>query len=232
MENVVNDLVSDIENKLKIKDKRIMHYRSNEKILLVGEGDFSFATCLANAFGDASNLFATSLDSYRMFRLCQVIERYANAKRNIEVLKEKGCVVLHEVDAHTMSRHAILRQHCFDVIVFNFPHADLVYREHDQFQIELHRDLVRGFLKNAYELVSYEGQIHITHKTAYPFDRWNIRELAKEARMEYVVETEFNEWDYYPGYCNKKGEGHGIKCDESFPVGACSTFIISIISVM
>ncbi|XP_074293905.1 uncharacterized protein At4g26485-like [Silene latifolia] len=166
----IDDILSRMVGMIRLADEKIeiekrIPYKSSQKILLVGEGDFSFATCLANVFGNASNLFATSLDSYS-----EVIER-------------------------------------------------------------LHRDLVRGFLKNAYELVSYKGQIHITHKTAYPFDRWNIRELAKEARMEYVVETEFNKWDY-PGYCNKRGEGHGIRCDESFPVGACSTFVISIVTLV
>ena len=41
----------------------IKHYSSSHRILLVGEGDFSFSTCLASAFGWASNMVATSLDS-------------------------------------------------------------------------------------------------------------------------------------------------------------------------
>ncbi|KAJ1381367.1 hypothetical protein SESBI_45187 [Sesbania bispinosa] len=41
----------------------IMHYGSSHKILLVGEGDFSFSLCLARAFGTARNMVATSLDS-------------------------------------------------------------------------------------------------------------------------------------------------------------------------
>lgn len=47
-------------------ERRIKHYSSNHKILLVGEGDFSFSKCLANAFGSASNITATSLDSEGM----------------------------------------------------------------------------------------------------------------------------------------------------------------------
>lgn len=45
------------------QEKSIKHYSSNQKILLVGEGDFSFAACLATAFGSAENMVATSLDS-------------------------------------------------------------------------------------------------------------------------------------------------------------------------
>lgn len=46
------------------EEKRLMCYSSFHQILLVGEGDFSFALCLANAFGSASNIVASSLDSY------------------------------------------------------------------------------------------------------------------------------------------------------------------------
>lgn len=39
------------------------HYSSSHKILLVGEGDFSFAACLAKRFDTAVNMIATSFDS-------------------------------------------------------------------------------------------------------------------------------------------------------------------------
>ena len=45
-------------------EKWIKHYSNKQKILLVGEGDFSFAACLAKAFeNDTSNIIATSRDS-------------------------------------------------------------------------------------------------------------------------------------------------------------------------
>jgi len=46
-----------------MEEKNIKHYSSYQKILLVGEGDFSFSLSLANTFGSASNMVATSLDS-------------------------------------------------------------------------------------------------------------------------------------------------------------------------
>ena len=44
-------------------ERWIRHYCSSHKMLLVGEGDFSFSACLAVAFGSARNMVATSLDS-------------------------------------------------------------------------------------------------------------------------------------------------------------------------
>uniref|UniRef100_A0A803LQD3 25S rRNA (uridine-N(3))-methyltransferase BMT5-like domain-containing protein n=1 Tax=Chenopodium quinoa TaxID=63459 RepID=A0A803LQD3_CHEQI len=87
----------------------------------------------------------------------------------------------------------------------------------------LHQQLVVGFLKSAYKLLAINGEIHITHKTSQPFDRWNIKELATEAGLHLVDEVCFDKRDY-PGYHNKKGEGHGIRCNKTFPVGVCSTF--------
>ncbi|KAG6601905.1 hypothetical protein SDJN03_07138, partial [Cucurbita argyrosperma subsp. sororia] len=68
-----------------VSEKTIMHYKSSHTILLVGEGDFSFSACLAKAFGSATNMVATSLDSN-------------------EALGLLGGTVLHEVDATAMSR--------------------------------------------------------------------------------------------------------------------------------
>ncbi|KAG5546758.1 hypothetical protein RHGRI_018812 [Rhododendron griersonianum] len=48
---------------LVIEERWIKHYSSFQKILLVGEGDFSFSASLAMAFGSAHNIVATSLNT-------------------------------------------------------------------------------------------------------------------------------------------------------------------------
>ncbi|XP_021745099.1 uncharacterized protein At4g26485-like [Chenopodium quinoa] len=200
------------------KEKWIQHYSSRHRILLVGEGDFSFAACLATAFGNATSMIATSLDSQDM-----LVNKYADANSNLDLLKEKGCVLLHRVDALTMSEHPVLQKQVFDRIVFNFPHTLLLLREHYAAQIKLHQELVVGFFKSAYKMVAENGEVHVTHKTAHPFDQWNIEELASEAGLYLVDEVSFYQWNY-PGYHNKRGDGHVCRCDASFPIGACSTF--------
>ncbi|XP_057520671.1 uncharacterized protein At4g26485-like [Amaranthus tricolor] len=106
-------------------EKWIKHYSSKQKILLIGEGDFSFALSLATAFGNATNIVATSIDSPDMLQM-----RYAKAKSNLDLLEAYGCNLVYGVDAHTMHKHRALQNQTFDRIVFNFPHAELFLREH------------------------------------------------------------------------------------------------------
>ncbi|KAK7365002.1 hypothetical protein VNO80_13752 [Phaseolus coccineus] len=188
-------------------EKRIAYYRSSHEILLVGEGDFSFSLCLARAFGTAKNMVATSLDSRASLR-----KKYGSALRNLRELEGLGCTILLE--------HPFLKHRHYDRIIFNFPHAGFTYRETDDCQIQLHRRLVSGFLSNAKFMLNKGGEIHITHKTAHPFSKWNIKRLAKRQNLLLVGEEEFYR-DHYPGYTNKRGDGRN--CDESFPIGECST---------
>ncbi|XP_057725595.1 uncharacterized protein At4g26485-like [Arachis stenosperma] len=202
-----------------MKVKRIKHYKSCHQILLVGEGDFSFALSLATAFGSASNIVATSLDSKE-----SLVRNYSRASKNLDELKNLGCTLVHEVDGHIMNHHPLLKNKLFDRIVFNFPHAGFHGREHEWLQIMLHQEVVSGFLKSARKMLKEDGEVHVTHKTAYPFCNWEIVKLAKKAELSLVEEVPFEIFDY-PGYINKRG--HGDRCDRSFPVGQCSTFKFS-----
>ncbi|XP_020583913.1 uncharacterized protein LOC110027002, partial [Phalaenopsis equestris] len=87
--------------------------------------------------------------------------------------------------------------------------------------VRLHRQLVRGFFKNASRMLWAYGEIHVSHKTAGPFSHWNLEELAAESSLLLLECANFSIEDY-PGYNNKRGDGP--RSDQSFPLGKCSTF--------
>ncbi|XP_058725457.1 uncharacterized protein At4g26485-like [Vicia villosa] len=203
-----------------MEEKRIMHYRSSHRILIVGEGDFSFSLSLARAFGSAVNMVATSLDDRE-----SLVLQYGSASSNLRELEVLGCTIFHNVDVHNMTQHHYLNNKSFNRIIFNFPHAGFDYRESTDIQIMLHKRLVSGFLKSAkYMLSIFGGEIHVSHKTTYPFSTWDIKGLAENERLIFIEEVDFLQ-SYYPGYSNKRGSGS--QCDQSFPIRKSSTFKFS-----
>ncbi|KAK9049055.1 hypothetical protein SSX86_031978 [Deinandra increscens subsp. villosa] len=192
------------------------HYSSDDQILLVGEGDFSFSASLARVFGSADNIVATSLDSYDL-----VIKKYKMAQANLQILYNYGAQLLHEVDATRMKLHTDLHLRKFDRIIYNFPHAGFLGDENDQRVINKHRNLVRGFFENASCMLRPGGEVHVTHKTTGPFITWNIEDLASKSSLALLGCVEFNITDY-PGYNNKRGDGS--RSDHPFPLGKCSTY--------
>lgn len=85
----------------------------------------------------------------------------------------------------------------------------------------LHTNLVCEFFRNARDMLQENGEIHVSHKTTYPFNKWKIEDLASNYALELIECADFKIEDY-PGYTNKKGAGSN--CDEPFPLGKCSTF--------
>ena len=70
-------------------------------------------------------------------------------------------------------------------------------------------------------MLTEDGEVHITHKTTSPFDKWEIVELAEEFGLCLIQKVPFD-IRYYPGYVNKRGSGP--KINQPFPLGECSTF--------
>jgi 25S rRNA (uracil2634-N3)-methyltransferase len=85
----------------------------------------------------------------------------------------------------------------------------------------LHKELLWGFFFNARHLVRRYGEIHVTHKTGLPYDRWDLEHLASGSSLAMVEKVPFQKEDY-PGYNQKRGDG--ARCDEPFDLGACCTF--------
>ncbi|KAF8024453.1 hypothetical protein BT93_F1588 [Corymbia citriodora subsp. variegata] len=109
----------------------------------------------------------------------------------------------------------------FDRIIFNFPHAGFYGREDNVHLIEMHRTLMSAFFHNASQMLRPDGEVHVSHKTTYPYCLWNLGELASWNSLKLIDQRAF-ESKNYPGYHHKRGDGR--KCDEPFPLGPCSTF--------
>ncbi|KAJ4952788.1 hypothetical protein NE237_029620 [Protea cynaroides] len=196
------DLGAKAPNRRVLKEeRRIKHYYSSHKILLVGEGDFSFSACLAKIFGSADNMVSTSLDPIGFLK-----KNYSKALSNINDLKSRGCMVLHEVDATTMSDHVFLKCIRFDRIIYNFPYAGWFKQEPRKSQKSRHQKLVTLFFKNAKKMLSEEGEIHISHKSVGFHQEWNIVSLASLSGLNFIKAKKFNLKDY-PGYNTKFGFG-------------------------
>ncbi|GJT83560.1 heavy metal-associated isoprenylated plant protein 41-like protein [Tanacetum coccineum] len=198
--------------------KGFIDYTCADRILLVGDGDFSFGMCIAILIGDATNITVTSFDSY-----ADLTKMYPMAQDNIDSLLALGGLVLHEVDATKMYEDPRFFLRKYDKIVYNMPHAGFLdgFGEHDEIMISRHRKLLTGYFKNASRMLNSNGEIHVRHHTEPPYDKWNIIELAKAEGLELLEETPFNPRDY-PGYSNKRGAGDNA--DNSFRVGQCSTY--------
>lgn len=82
-------------------------------------------------------------------------------------------------------------------------------------------DVVFGFFKSASHMLRANGEIHVNHKTTPPYDRWDIQKLAEQSFLILIECADFKKEDY-PGYNNKRGDSY--RCDDSFPLGECSTF--------
>ncbi|GLJ08324.1 hypothetical protein SUGI_0086500 [Cryptomeria japonica] len=196
--------------------RTIKHYSSLHKILLVGEGDFSFSSALATAFGNAEDMVATSLDSAE-----KVLSEYKTARSSISNLIFRGAWVLAGVDATRLDQLVELRGKLFDRIVYNFPHAGFYGMEDDNRVIKKHSDLVSRFFESAKMLLSKFGEIHVTHKKGSPYDKWNLVGEAVNCGLFLSESVDFKREDY-PGYINKRGDGKDI--DKSFHLGKCKTY--------
>lgn len=181
--------------------RKIKHYNNQHKILLVGEGDFSFSACLAVAFGSATNIIATSLNSKAFLE-----KNYGSALSNIAELRRRGSKVMHGVDATKMGSHKLLAHLKFDRIVFNFPFAGFFPNLSRESELRRHRRLVRLFVKNAKEMMGENGEIHISHKTNSFHAEFNLESIACSQGLRLIAAVKFK-CGNYPGYNTKYGFG-------------------------
>ncbi|KAH9615354.1 hypothetical protein KSS87_014663 [Heliosperma pusillum] len=208
--NVINKVGFGSKEALLIK--KIGPYTSNQKLLLVGEGDFSFSACLAVALGSPSNILATSINSFGF-----LIKNYNMFLSNKMKIESRGGVVIHEINARTMVKDPLLGRVKFDRIIFNFPHAgSFGLTDAD---MRKHKNLVTEFLRNAKKMINEDGEIHIRHKCNGVFLKWDIPKLGYDQGLILIQEMKFDQTKY-PGYHTKYGFGG----DKDFECNPCKTY--------
>ncbi|XP_033641298.1 ferredoxin-fold anticodon-binding domain-containing protein 1 homolog [Asterias rubens] len=126
---------------------------SCSSLLLLGEGNFSFARSLSQKLSDESrnvNITATS------FEIEEAVVKRNNGRQNIDALKQNGVTCLFGVDATKLHNNTLLEGKEFQGIIFNFPHIP------GKANIAKNRDLLRSFFKSGAQKLSPAGEILLT----------------------------------------------------------------------
>ncbi|KIJ53657.1 hypothetical protein M422DRAFT_154933 [Sphaerobolus stellatus SS14] len=135
----------------KAKGKRpIPHtipFTASDTILLLGEGNFSFARALFTSEHQSlqhlppSNVTATAYDSEE-----ECYEKYPDAKEIVAELRERGVNVMFSIDARKLGSYKDLKMKKWKRVVWNFPHAGKGISDQDR-NVFTNQILVLDFLK-------------------------------------------------------------------------------------
>ncbi|KIM47698.1 hypothetical protein M413DRAFT_15831 [Hebeloma cylindrosporum] len=124
-------------------------FRPTDKILLIGEGNFSFARALVESppadlrFLPPTNVTATAYDTEK-----ECCEKYPEAGPIISFLRTKGVEVIFGVDGTRLEKHHALKGRKWNRICWNFPHAGKGIADQDR-NILSNQVLILGFYRSA-----------------------------------------------------------------------------------
>ena len=178
-------------------------YSANQRILLLGEGDFSFAAALCLLWGEAPHLVATSLDDSSTAQA-----KYTSLAENIETVRSAGGAVHFGVDATRPCPKSVRRAagaDGFDRVVFNFPHAGGGQKDKAR-NVAANQALLRGTFTAGAQLLGAKGEIHLSLKRGEPYDSWQCVAIAKMCGLRVAHCSSF-EPAAFPGYAHRRTIG-------------------------
>jgi hypothetical protein len=153
---------------------------SSLRTLLLGEGNFAFASALALQWGECGKLTATTEASES-----STLE-LDDAEDNVELVKAFGGAVAFKVDATNCAASERVSKRGakgFERIVFNFPSAAAAAGAPHQL-VEASQALLRGLFKSVLSgrLLARAGEMHVTLRPSEAL-KWRLVDLAKLAGM-------------------------------------------------
>lgn len=119
------------------------------RLLLVGEGNFSFAAAVSETLDPSTSLTATSL------QLPADLARDPVAWENLRRLRERGIKILFGVDCTQLADAFELHDREFDQICFNFPHCGR------KAGVAKNRELLSKFFQSCADVLAEEGEVHV-----------------------------------------------------------------------
>ncbi|KAM9370006.1 ferredoxin-fold anticodon-binding domain-containing protein 1 [Phaethornis superciliosus] len=120
---------------------------SVRRILLLGEGNFSFAASLCQ--GRDLRVLATAYESQKE------VSGREGAPQSIRRLRERGAEVLFSVDCTKLKDYFSPEKREFDCIYFNFPHCGR------KAGVVKNRELLAQFFHSSAEVLAEEGEVHV-----------------------------------------------------------------------
>jgi 25S rRNA (uracil2634-N3)-methyltransferase len=181
-------------------------FQSTDKILLVGEGDFSYAASLATSHA-CVNLTATTLETKDV-----LLAKYPQASAHLSTLSSHSQTVLFSIDATKLGQpHApgasILRKSPgFDVVIFNFPHVGGKSTDVNR-QVRANQGLVVKFLEGAKRVLAPGGAVLLTIFEGQPYELWGVRNLARHVELSVERSMRF-EKERFLGYSHARTLGN------------------------
>ncbi|MCJ1433819.1 hypothetical protein MMC27_003184 [Xylographa pallens] len=192
--------------RLQASQKPTVPFCPNDRILLIGEGDFSFAHSL-HLHHACTALTATTLETRNT-----LLAKYPQAASHINALELAAQKVLFSIDATKLGLPLptgggpTIRKAPWDRIIFNFPHVGGLTKDVNR-QVRANQELLVKFLERAKVLLAPGATVVVTVFEGEPYSLWNLRDLGRHVGLK--VERSFKfDAGLYEGYKHARTLGN------------------------